>query len=137
MQAACYDIYSRDAAALAACLAYLCEVEQFTLKTEAAMPGHGLHLQPVVHIWPRPQNNWAPGGASVEAEVDTLVWEVASPGDLEQLGQRAAFYQYRQQQEGIAAAILQSNALQYHGQNAWQILDLDGRRWIFQVRQKV
>ena len=131
MQAACYDIYSRNPAALAACFAYLCEVEEVDLGLATV---HGLNLQPLVRIYPQtPTNTMAPRGGPI-LEVDALIWELESPAALEQLGQRAAFYQYRQQQEGTAAVILQSHAIQYHGQTAWQILDLDGRCWIFLVR---
>ena len=136
MQAACYDIYSRDAAALAACLAYLCEVEPVAIKSEGTVAGQGLNFYPLVRIWPQQTNNLSAGGPGPHQE-DTLIWEVESPDALEQIGQRAAFYQYRQQQEGTAAAILQSQAVQYHGRAAWQILDLDGRRWIFSTRKNV
>ena len=134
MQAACYDIYSRDAAALAACLAYLCEVEQFALPSAEGLAGQGLNFQPMVRIWPQQNVSRVAQGPSGEA-ADTLIWEVENPAALQQLGQRAAFYQYRQQQEGTAAAILQSHAMQYHGHFAWQILDLDGRCWIFRARK--
>ena len=136
MQAAYYDIYSRDPIALAACLAYLCEVEGGEFKGSSGV-AQTLNLYPVIRIWPQQNANLAAASLLPSAESDGLIWEVASPREVEQLGQRAAFYQYRQQQEGTAAAIVQSKSMQYLGQAAWQILDLDGRRWIFKAREKV
>ena len=67
MQAACYDIYSRDAAALAACLAYLCEVEQFALPSAEGLAGQGLNFQPMVRIWPQQNVSRVAQGPSGEA----------------------------------------------------------------------
>ncbi len=127
VHAACYQIYSRDAAALAAFLAYLLEVESLA-EGDAGAEFVVATMPPIkIKSYTGPPVNPGP----LAAESDALLWQVESLEALEQIKQRAAFFQYRQQQEGTAAVIMQSKQGDLHGRQTWQMLDLDGRAWFF------
>jgi len=129
IQAACYQIYSQDAAALAAFLGYLLEVDSW--QQEQPVSQFVVATQPPIKI--KSYTGPPLKAVSPSAEQDALLWQLASPDALEQIMQRAAFFQYRQQQEGTAPAILQSQQITLDGRPGWQMLDLDGRRWSFVV----
>jgi hypothetical protein len=127
VHAACYQIYSRDAAALAAFLAYLLEVESLA-EGPSAQEFVVATLPPIkIKSYSGPPVNPVPS----TAESDALLWQVESFEALEQIMQRAAFFQYRQQQEGTAAVMMQSKQVELNGRRTWQMLDLDGRSWFF------